>query len=904
MQNKPQNNQIHNDYGRVIPFARKDLYSKGKVDPETYFELSDEEKKSNVDKNAVWGKFDYQEMKDNGFTPFGAYVLNGLKRAIASKPVKIITKFSDIPEQDELMKNLFYVQLVNEIKNKCLNQDIVIRTREDFYRLAENILLRAEENNYEIDLVSFNRGWHIVPVQEVRDLMNRHFTDNNLLSEIDDTQLESIQSTVLGNLFYRRMSSVHNLVVKADKDASLYGWDKLLKDDLIIENELEQMNPDEMTYTDGVNAINNLLNTKVRVSKTSNTNIQIRNTIEQRHLADIIRSGPDYLMGENVDAPKLEETFGFNGIQYGEWVVGKNERQNILNLVYYSFADLAKSLNVSLKDISLHDANGEHLALAFGSQGKRGSYAFFRASSKYIHLNRINGAGSLGHEWFHAYDNYLYLNAIENGVISEALYNKMGSTKPYLTEAIAYFVENTMAFSGEEYKEQLELFQSYDNAMYEMVSDWMGQHHHKKRYNPNDALSIENAEIIKHISNVDNFVNFNTAGDNLIHPFDDFVPSVKKTFENISHLTELREADSWFKINIPVFKKELLKVVENSEIREIINNLSPTNTDEFFSNRDKILIEVGKSALKISDEIYQKDFLKNLRYETREQIDNYFDSYKHRINELLKDEDFNQLIDTRIKTLNDDVKKYDSNIDFLKFSDYTILNSSVIRKKIDEFNVKEKDNFIEHMKEFSEKQLSNLTSAHMSSRFSLNRSMIIHNLDILTKSYVKQLVAQKMIEQNMSFEIKFKNEYLVNALVLDRMQGNPAPYFSQPCEMFARLGEVYLDSKVNNSYLVRMYEGSLGASAYPTGDNRQKYIEAVDNSVKTHFKEDFDLNLENMPYIENQFDKKYQAELELDENGEPVKRGRGRPRKNKNKENEEVVEWAAPHSSTQQTFNL
>ena len=59
-----------------------------------------------------------------------------------------------------------------------------------------------------------------------------------------------------------------------------------------------------------------------------------------------------------------------------------------------------------------------------------------------------------------------------------------------------------------------------------------------------------------------------------------------------------------------------------------------------------------------------------------------------------------------------------------------------------------------------------------------------------------------------------------------------------------------------------------------------------------------------MPYIENQFDKKYQAELELDENGEPVKRGRGRPRKNKNKENEEVVEWAAPHSSTQQTFNL
>ena len=64
------------------------------------------------------------------------------------------------------------------------------------------------------------------------------------------------------------------------------------------------------------------------------------------------------------------------------------------------------------------------------------------------------------------------------------------------------------------------------------------------------------------------------------------------------------------------------------------------------------------------------------------------------------------------------------------------------------------------------------------------------------------------------------------------------------------------------------------------------------------------LNLENMPYIENQFDKKYQAELELDENGEPIKRGRGRPRKNKNKENEEIVEWKAPNPSSQQTFNL
>lgn len=113
------------------------------------------------------------------------------------------------------------------------------------------------------------------------------------------------------------------------------------------------------------------------------------------------RVGEDYRGGKDVDNAMFMETFGINGITYGNWVAGP-ERQAKLNATYDAFMDLANLLGVPPRVISL---NGE-LGIQFGASGRGTAMAHYRHDDVSINLTRKLGSGSLAHEWFHALDNY------------------------------------------------------------------------------------------------------------------------------------------------------------------------------------------------------------------------------------------------------------------------------------------------------------------------------------------------------------------------------------------------------------------------------------------------------------------------------------------------------------------
>lgn len=104
---------------------------------------------------------------------------------------------------------------------------------------------------------------------------------------------------------------------------------------------------------------------------------------------------------ENIDAQGLIDTFGFRGVNFGNWTK-QSERQEFLNLTYDSLFDLAEILNVPPEALSF----GGTLGLAYGAQGQRGAAAHFIPQYNEINLTRKNGMGSLAHEWFHALDYY------------------------------------------------------------------------------------------------------------------------------------------------------------------------------------------------------------------------------------------------------------------------------------------------------------------------------------------------------------------------------------------------------------------------------------------------------------------------------------------------------------------
>lgn len=124
--------------------------------------------------------------------------------------------------------------------------------------------------------------------------------------------------------------------------------------------------------------------------------------------ADLPRPPSDQRIGEarrvgDVKDSAFTDEFGFRGVEFGNWN-NQDERQNLLNDAYDGLLDLADVMGIPPRAISL---NGE-LALAFGArgQGLAGARAHYELDKSVINLTKMNGAGSLAHEWFHALDHY------------------------------------------------------------------------------------------------------------------------------------------------------------------------------------------------------------------------------------------------------------------------------------------------------------------------------------------------------------------------------------------------------------------------------------------------------------------------------------------------------------------
>lgn len=132
------------------------------------------------------------------------------------------------------------------------------------------------------------------------------------------------------------------------------------------------------------------------------------------------RVGEDMRDGQDVTPAMFSDAFGFRGVEFGNWVEQKR-RQKDLNDAYDALMDMAAVLGVHPKALSL---NGE-LGLAFGARGSGGvnpAAAHYEPTKVVINLTKKEGAGSLGHEWWHALDNYFSrMRGKGEGMMTESL---------------------------------------------------------------------------------------------------------------------------------------------------------------------------------------------------------------------------------------------------------------------------------------------------------------------------------------------------------------------------------------------------------------------------------------------------------------------------------------------------
>lgn len=154
-------------------------------------------------------------------------------------------------------------------------------------------------------------------------------------------------------------------------------------------------------------------------------------------LEDVKRVGEDYRQGKDMTPEDFQEAFGFRGGEFGKWL-SQSDRQESLNHAYDALMDLAKTMGVPAKALSL---NGE-LGFAFGARGGGKHSAHYEPVKVVINLTKTRGAGALAHEWFHAMDDYF--GRLSGDRTSDRRYTSHGKFEGWNPQAKAFEVTSKM----------------------------------------------------------------------------------------------------------------------------------------------------------------------------------------------------------------------------------------------------------------------------------------------------------------------------------------------------------------------------------------------------------------------------------------------------------------------------
>lgn len=98
----------------------------------------------------------------------------------------------------------------------------------------------------------------------------------------------------------------------------------------------------------------------------------------------------------------IRRRFEFRSIEIGRWV-SESERDRAAVRFQQALVDLMTALNGPEHLISLRQT----LGLQYGIGGQPGVAAHYLPSTRQLALAKNAGAGSLAHEWFHAFDHYM-----------------------------------------------------------------------------------------------------------------------------------------------------------------------------------------------------------------------------------------------------------------------------------------------------------------------------------------------------------------------------------------------------------------------------------------------------------------------------------------------------------------
>lgn len=341
----------------------------------------------NVTKSKAYSKPTIEELKEQGISSVGAGIVLNVYNKINNKPASGYTKKDDykafIDSINRVMKET--IDYAKNIDEKAFLENIKNYSSTE-YKALFNKVFPDKENKKPYNIF---RGYPEYN-REAIILGGRKFT-NSLY--FDSTTISDIVK-ILENAKKSENNTDEKANTKKEK------WEK---DFVIIEPD-RWHNYYQVELKKSKKRLGNKFDTKEEATAFAQRLYEtIQETKQQKKNFE-----RDYVErrenNKNITPEELKETFGFRGVNFGNWV-NQKERQDFINYTYDSLFDLAELLNLPPKALSLEG----QLGIAFGAQGRGGKGAgagHYIPAYKEINLTKENGAGTLAHEWFHALDNY------------------------------------------------------------------------------------------------------------------------------------------------------------------------------------------------------------------------------------------------------------------------------------------------------------------------------------------------------------------------------------------------------------------------------------------------------------------------------------------------------------------
>ncbi len=404
--------RVSRDFGEHIGGARKELWSAGGINLEDLLDMNDAEKAKFVKKDNIWKKPGYEQMVEAGVPKVVAYAIKEVRNAIPAKPY--VSYFEqDDPEKVKYRMEC-YVKFVTMIRDTMSG-------------------VSSEEEFMEKQQVVYNQI--VDPERSTRYSISSKTEYTGLFQTKLLRAIRCNHQTFCNYIHYMEMEQF--AVKKEDKVPAGWKIEKYSPDGFYSRSRVGCIR-DTYIVSKGYSVIEkNIPTYEEALCKCQEYAKQLRAkkprkaSATPKQLKRVERTGlPDVRNGRDIVGEDFLKDFGIRGGEFGNWMSEK-DAQASLNMAYEAFCDFADVLGIPLSSVSFCG----RLAIAFGARGQGSAVAHYDPLREVINITKMKGAGSLGHEMFHALDD----------IVAKKLGLKKMMTESFEKEKIPESVRNVIS---------------------------------------------------------------------------------------------------------------------------------------------------------------------------------------------------------------------------------------------------------------------------------------------------------------------------------------------------------------------------------------------------------------------------------------------------------------------------